>query len=621
LLNGSAPERWLRIACALIVVGVVIERMRALVSAQATDFDDAYMFVRYAKHWLAGEGLRWNRGEAPVFGATSLPHVFAVALVMRVARWARIGLDDAGALQVCSRAAAVLLVAGLVATCAAFARDPRLRRAGWLWGALLVPLVAYGEPFGFHAQTGMDTMLAALANTGLLFAALHLARRPSVGRALAAAVVAYAAYLVRPDSAIYAASIAPLCLLLVREPRQGGVAGRAPAGAEKALPARAAGAASGAAADLGAAAEPAMAVESPARHAGRRVLPPLLWFAGAFALLVGVDLLVKARLLGTPFPLGAYVKRPGFYAGFAGEFTWNPFLFLQTFLRGVWPFLVALLVFTRRDSARVVAALLIPVAATFPIFFFAMNQIMGHLGRFYFPALPFLVVAAALSFDRWLIDRGSAVCGELAAARLAAPRAVARLAVAALLLPLGGWALSAAGARYQSRAAVQWLAPLGGYSVSAAQPLPELDSWRSSEEIARLAAAAPPGARLAMSEHGLVGARAPDAVIIDVLGLHDRRFAQRGFSAGELWSRQPDLIWMPHPDHTQMIREILDSDRLWARYTFYPDAFSYGVALLRDGPHSAALARLFRARWEANYPGLAIAEYAARRGDRAPVTP
>jgi hypothetical protein len=117
-----------------------------------------------------------------------------------------------------------------------------------------------------------------------------------------------------------------------------------------------------------------------------------------------------------------------------------------------------------------------------------------------------------------------------------------------------------------------------------------------------------------MSEHGLVGAAAPDAVIIDVLGLHDREFARGGFRVDELWRRRPDVIWMPHPDHTQMVRDILDSDELWAHYDFYPDAFSYGVALRRDGPHAAALAALFEARWEANYSGWIID---ACRADRA----
>jgi len=90
-----------------------------------------------------------------------------------------------------------------------------------------------------------------------------------------------------------------------------------------------------------------------------------------------------------------------------------------------------------------------------------------------------------------------------------------------------------------------------------------------------------------MSEHGLVGAYAPRAVIIDVLACTIQSCPQRLLSPRNLWRRQPDMIWMPHPDHTQMLRDILDSDELWQHYVFYPDAFSYGVALRHDGPHYA----------------------------------
>jgi hypothetical protein len=114
-----------------------------------------------------------------------------------------------------------------------------------------------------------------------------------------------------------------------------------------------------------------------------------------------------------------------------------------------------------------------------------------------------------------------------------------------------------------------------------------------------------------MSEHGLVGARAPDAIIVDVLGLHDRAFALKGFTAAELWRRRPDLLWMPHPDHTQMLRDILDSDELWASYDFYPDAFSYGVAVRRDGP--PAVRAHFDERWKAVYATRALDDYKARR--------
>jgi hypothetical protein len=74
-----------------------------------------------------------------------------------------------------------------------------------------------------------------------------------------------------------------------------------------------------------------------------------------------------------------------------------------------------------------------------------------------------------------------------------------------------------------------------------------------------------------------------------------------------------------------MLRDILDSDELWSHYVFYPDAFSYGVALRLDGPRRAAVAAAFRARWEACFPGHSMAEHVARRAppavfpDEAPV--
>lgn len=539
-----------RLAAITILLMVTAERLWTLLHAPPTDFDDAYMFLRYAHNLLDGHGLRWNRGEVPVYGATSLPHVLVVALVRRLP----FAFSEAAVLQISSGVAAVLLVVALALTCARFARHPSLHRQGWFWGALLVSLLAYTEPFQFHAHSGMDTMLAALANTVLVFASLALAETPTVRRAVATGCAAYVAYLVRPDNALYALFVPPLCLALCQP-----------------------------------------------LAASRRAL---VAFAAALTTLGAIDLVLKAAYLGTPVPLGFWVKRPHYYAGFAGEYTWNPLWFLSVFVAGTWAFIGALFVFTTRRSARLVLALLSLVVVTFAALF-NVNQIMGHLGRFYFPSLPFVVVAAALAVDRFFLPP----------LEVTAPALVARLGGAVILLLGGAWALDAAGARYQARAATQSLASLGGFHVAARQPLPELDSWTASEEIGRFARNAPMGTRFALSEHGLVGALAPDAVIIDVLGLHDVDFARHGFRAAELWRRAPEVIWMPHPDHTQMIRDILDSSRFWIDYDFYPDAFTYGVALRRDGPHALELADAFRALWKASYPGFAVDQYLAHPGD------
>jgi hypothetical protein len=67
---------------------------------------------------------------------------------------------------------------------------------------------------------------------------------------------------------------------------------------------------------------------------------------------------------------------------------------------------------------------------------------------------------------------------------------------------------------------------------------------------------------------------------------------------------------MPHPDHTQMIRDILDSDALWRDYDVYPDALVFGVAIRRGNDATATtLRRLFAAE----YPGVALDDFRASR--------
>lgn len=534
------------------IAGLLAERVHAFVSAAPTDFDDAYMFVRYAKHALAGQWMTWNLGEAPVNGTTSLLHFLLVTLGQAV-----LG-GEAAPLHAASGLATLLLLATLAASCARLGS-----RAGFLlWGGLLLAILGYREAFFFHAHLGMDTMLAALGNTMVAYASLRLARRPSARWALATAAVGLLSFEARPDNII----IAVLCPLL------------------------------------------ALGLLAPAP----RLRPALVW-AGGFLILLGLDLLVKGRLLGTPLPLSFYAKQPGHYLGFAGEFTWNPFWFLHVALGCVWPFILAAVLGVRRDSLRLLLVLGLPAVCTWAALF-SVNQIMGHLGRFYVPSLPLVILAGALLGERCIRDWPVTISTAESAPRLAR-ELVLRLGLGVLLLLGGAQLLDAGGTWYQARARGQTLARLDGYHVPATAALPQLDSWQSSHEIGRLAAEAPAGARIAMSEHGLVGAMAPKAVIIDVLGLHDPVFARKPFIVAELWRRQPDIIWMPHPDHTQMLRDILDSDELWQGYDFYPDAFTYGVALRRDSPRFTRLASLFAARWQAAYPGMAMADYLARQGD------
>ena len=545
----NRPGFWLGLA---LLASLAAERLAMLARAAPTDFDDAYTYLRYASHLLGGQGVAWNPGEGSVYGATSLLHLAVVTAL----RWLFPALPPASVLAAAAGGAAIGLLAALVAMAALSARHPRLRGNWLLWTAVVLPLVAYREAFGFHAGTGMDTMLATLANAFVAFATLRLAVAPTRATVLGCALAAGLAVLARPDN-VLCAVFCPVLALALLAPR--------PRGRPLALFAAVAG--------------------------------------GGLALLV-----TGAWLgLGSPVPLGFFAKQPWYYGGFAGEFGWNPFLFLKVFCYSAWPFLVALLVFADRDGWRRAAVLIGPALASIVVLF-RFNQVMGHLGRFYYPFLPFFVAAGALEFDAWW-ERARQ--GQV----VPRPRLLGRVGLAGLAVLVGSLGLSVGAGLYGARAASQRLESPRGFHVDASQPLPDMDSWQAARAIAAIAVGAPPGARFAMSEHGLPGAVAPRLHIIDVLGLHDPYFARHGFSAAELFRRKPDLIWLPHEDHTQMLRDILGSEEFWGHYAFYPDAFFHGIAVRGDGPQPERLRALLAAQWQVSYPGVPMAEHRAIRGE------
>jgi len=536
----------------LLVAGLAIARLVTLARATPTDFDDAYMYLRYADHLLAGQGISWNAGEASIYGVTSLLHLAAVSLVKIVFPW----LAPAWVLQVASGGAAVGFLAALIGTAVLCSRHIRLRGNWIFWASIVLPLVAFREAFAFHASTGMDTMTSALANAVLVFCTLRFADEPDLSRAWPVALASVLAVLARPDNL-------PCALLC-----------------------------------------PVLAVWLLAPHPKAK---PLVMFGDIAGGLLAALALAEWRLLGSLLPLSFFAKQPWYYGGFAGEFGWNPFLFLKVFGLSAWPFVVALVLFTDRAGLRRAVVLLLPALATMLVLF-RFNQIMGHLGRFYFPFLPFFFAAGALEFDAWL--------GRIHAGRVASPATMLwRAGLAAGVVFIGSLALSIAADRYSHLAQAQQLVPTGGFHTLAQPPLPDLDSWQAAHAIADMAAAAPARTSFAMSEHGLPGALAPQVTIVDVLGLHDPYFAHHGFSAAKLFRRQPDVIWLPHSAHTQMLRDILDSEEFWKHYAFYPDAFFHGIALRTDGPNFACLAELLSAQWRKTYPGLSMDVYRAERGN------
>ena len=116
-----------------------------------------------------------------------------------------------------------------------------------------------------------------------------------------------------------------------------------------------------------------------------------------------------------------------------------------------------------------------------------------------------------------------------------------------------------------------------------------------------------------MSEYGIIGAVAPNITIVDPLGLHDPVFAHGGFDVDRFLDRQPDFVWLPPPAYTKLVAQILDSDRFWQEYVFYPKAFGFGAAIRKQSPRRDAVESIVRAEWRELYGEDTLDAHAAKR--------
>lgn len=510
-------------------------------------FDDAYMFIRYAKNIIAGLGHSWNPDGIQVYGSTSLLHVLVVTFL----RWL-LPFQDATILRIASAGAGFLAVIVLIETCVRVMRTSVLLRKRAIWIGVLFPLLLGQEMFLYHAQTGMDTMLSLLCNAILIFFVVRLVAKQRLVDVICVAIAAYLGYLARPDNGIYSLLFPSLALIFLGDE------------------------------------------ESRAR---------LFWsFCVGFFVLLGADTAIKMLVFGDVLPLAFYAKRAGFLEGYDGAFFWNPVTYLSLFLTMVLPFVGFLFLLARRESVSLLIVFAAPVTATF-LYYFTVVQIMGYEARYYFPALGYFVVSSAFVLDQYLRSQKS---GHLRH----------NLVVRAILffLLISTQAQVAMGARLYGRVFLKasGIAGFPPYQSGASRPLPTLTFQEANDVMSEIARKLPAGTVMTASEYGLVGSTAPHVTIIDLVALHDPYFAHNGFSADEMFSREPDLVWFPHRHYPAIIKAILENDQFRSRYTYYPGAFYYGIAIRNSGPRREALLNIIGAQWKVTYPGYEMVDYEAK---------
>jgi arabinofuranosyltransferase len=169
--------------------------------------DDAFISLRYAQNWVAGNGLVWNVGE-PVEGYTN----FLWTLILAVPLALGIAPEDF------VFAIGPLLAVATLGLTAALGRQVLDSRPAALVAVLLV-----GSNFSFsaYATGGLETALAALLVTGVYAGAVGALRegRIASSRAVLLSLVAAGAALTRLDSALAWSPIL-VFLVLQRDPEE-----------------------------------------------------------------------------------------------------------------------------------------------------------------------------------------------------------------------------------------------------------------------------------------------------------------------------------------------------------------------------------------------------------------
>jgi len=504
-------------------------------------FDDAWMFLRYAERVRHGLGLSWNLDGVPTYGMTTL-------------LWQAVVLVGSFFASSSSRllygVSYVFSGIALIAIAFSVSRNARgpFRFVPYAFVPVALPLV-YNPVFQFNSLNGMETMLATTLiaiTVGCAIAQLRAASGIN-GSGWLTGIAAALAYLTRPESAL--ASVTMLLLMTRWRDRQ-------------------------------------------QRVSAYRALGVL------FGVALITALCCKAYF-GSYLPLSFYLKSQHAYRGYVLRWhpVWMAFQFLQMFV----PFLVAAVLFCRRQDRRMVLAMLGSLAITIA-YLCTVTQIMGGTVRYFLPYFPLCMIPALLVLDERVREGVS----------LRSIFGVPQVLAAGLIFAL---------AVNTPRSVLDWLEwhaePVLRYSpvqsaVADQRPLARMDYWDAIEGVVDLASVIPAGSTLAASEVGQLGYQTMDKNLIDLAGLNDTEIALHGFHPDAFLDRKADLIWLPHDDYTWQRGVLITAPKFLAEYDFYPGAYIYGIAIRKGSPYYERLTQHLNAVWSGYYPGTKAQDYLAR---------
>jgi len=426
------------------------------------------------------------------------------------------------------------------------------KRSPLSWTPLLAaPALVLIHPFKEHSLTGMETTLSLLANALIACAMVLVVRQRGITALLLGIAAGLFAFTTRPDNGVYALLLPPIYFF--------------------------------------------MSDRSLWKHA--------LFYVSTLGLLIGLSLVASKFLFGDFFPLPFFAKSTGFYEGYVGAYQWNAFLYMLLFCTACTPFLLVIAGTISRRTAPQVLVLLVAVGLTF-MYYATATQIMGAGARYYYPSLAFVVLAAfTTAFAP--TEPGEQPFGY------PFPGLRLTLGLVFLLPPLSG-ELEAKGSRLWERFVIGSPTAIQSttqYQSATDKPLPEIAWWPKLIAMSDFLGHVPQQTVFAASEYGYIGSKFPDMTMVDLVGLHDRQIAHRGFDAGYVLSKSPDLIWLPHHHYTGAVAALVDNPVFLRDYEYYAAVYGYGIAFRRDSERYAAIKEAANEAFPRLYPGLQLADY------------
>ena len=302
-----------------------------------TEFDDAYMIVRYAKHWLAGEGFSWNTVDGSAYGITSPLYLIIITAVLGLTNF-----SDAMVLTMTSWVSGLLSLVVLVIL-GFIIQDSTSQKKSWL-PILVVPCFLFTKTFSYHSLTGMETTLSMLCNSLLACSIVIVIKRRTTATLLLCVFIGFLSYATRPDNGLYALLLPPLFFIVT----------------------------------------------------DRSFWRYAIQYIAFFSILTVCSLIINRLVFGDFLPLPFFAKTKGFYKGYLGATKWNAMAEMLTFCKAALPFLLVIVGTATRKTLWRLAAIAVVITFTFG-YYATVTQIMGFHARYYYPSIGFVVLAAYMA--------------------------------------------------------------------------------------------------------------------------------------------------------------------------------------------------------------------------------